>query len=85
MKIRKYKKLLTYGILILFFGAAVVPNISGNIVKNYFEQLEENYSSIPLNDDYINSYHHLMNMMEQDMELLGIQMDILVVVLSLME
>ena len=56
MKIRTYKKILTYAILILFFGAAVIPNISGNVVNNKIEQSEENFTSVPLNDDYINSY-----------------------------
>jgi len=56
MKIRNYKKILTYGILILFIGAVIIPNISGNTYNNCITSKEKNFSSVSLNDDYVDSY-----------------------------
>jgi len=56
MKNGNYKKILIYGIFILFIGAVILPNISGNTVNNYIESAEEYSTIAPLNDDYVNSY-----------------------------
>ena len=50
MKKRWYKKGLILGIIILFIGAAIIPNISGNLVKT---------SNQITNNNYVNAYWKL--------------------------
>ena len=56
MKESLYKKILLYGIVFLFIGAAVVPSISGYNNKISIQSTIEGPTSFPLNADYVNSY-----------------------------
>ncbi|UCF49565.1 MAG: hypothetical protein JSU91_07390 [Thermoplasmatales archaeon] len=51
-----YKKFLIFGIIVLFIGAAVAPNISGYDNKTSINSLKEAPSNFPLNDDFINAF-----------------------------
>jgi len=52
-----YKKTLLLGILILFLGAAIAPNISGYVGQEKIVPLKESASGFPIGeDDYINAY-----------------------------
>ena len=57
MKKSSYKKFLIYVIFLLFIGAGVVPNISGNIEKTSIQISIETPIESPLNDDdYVIAY-----------------------------
>jgi len=56
MKISFNKKILVFGIMIIFFGAAIVPSINGNTETNYIKSTNESATGFPLDDDYVNSY-----------------------------
>ena len=46
MKINLNKKIIVFGIIVIFFGAVVIPSITGNIEKNDIKFLEESYLSL---------------------------------------
>ncbi len=56
MKESLYKKILLYGIVFLFIGAAIVPSISGDIDKTSIQSTIEVPTIFPLNADYVNAY-----------------------------
>ena len=49
-------KTLVIGVIILFIGAAVTPNIIGYDNKTSIQSVRDAPNSSPLNDDYINAY-----------------------------
>ena len=55
MKVSNHKKIIVYGIIVLFIGTAVVPSISGNTEKINILSTKETPIGFPL-DDYVNSY-----------------------------
>ena len=56
MKISNNKKILTYGIVIIFIGAAILPTITGETKNNYVKSQDNYATSFPLRDDYVNSF-----------------------------
>ncbi|KYK25131.1 hypothetical protein AYK24_05350 [Thermoplasmatales archaeon SG8-52-4] len=50
------KKILLYGIVFLFIGASIVPNISGNVGNSIKQFTIEKVSNFFNNDDYLNVY-----------------------------
>jgi hypothetical protein len=57
MNERNYKKIMILGILILFLGAAIAPNISGYGGKGKIVSTKESATGFPLDeDDFINAY-----------------------------
>ena len=56
MKESLYKKILLYGIVFLFIGAAIVPSISGYNNKISIQSTTEDPTSFPLNADNVNAY-----------------------------
>ena len=56
MKESLYKKILLYGIVFLFIGAAILPSISGYNNKISIQSTIEVPTSFPLNNGYVNAY-----------------------------
>ena len=51
-----YKKVIVYGIIVLFIGAGIIPSISGNTEKTSIQLTREAPIGSPLYDDYVNAY-----------------------------
>ena len=51
-----YKKCIVLGIIVLFLGVSVFPNISGYEKKSNIQLIRETPTCFPLNDDFINAY-----------------------------
>ncbi|KYK23197.1 hypothetical protein AYK24_07860 [Thermoplasmatales archaeon SG8-52-4] len=56
MRKSRYKKIIILGILLIFIGASIVPNISGNVGETIKRSNQDIVTNFLLNNDYVNVY-----------------------------